>query len=104
MNFFSNCFTKINPMPLPEREGHFNKTLMKSNSLFKQKLDDILVEVSWGHLSMRYFGKSPSWLYNKLRGIDGNGKPVSLTDEELAQFKGALCDLADRIRRVADSL
>ncbi|MDE5709323.1 MAG: DUF5053 domain-containing protein [Alistipes sp.] len=77
---------------------------MKSNSLFKQKLDDILVEVSWGHLSMRYFGKSPSWLYNKLRGIDGNGKPVSLTDEELEQFKCALCDLADRIRRVADSL
>ena len=78
--------------------------LMKPNSLFKQKLKDILVEVSWGHLSMDYFGKSPSWLYNKLRGIDGNGNPVSLTDEELAQFKGALCDLADRIRRVADSL
>lgn len=80
------------------------RMLMKPNSLFKQKLKDILVEVSWGHLSMDYFGKSPSWLYNKLRGIDGNGNPVSLTDEELAQFKGALCDLADRIRRVADSL
>ncbi|WP_296007837.1 DUF5053 domain-containing protein [uncultured Alistipes sp.] len=77
---------------------------MKPNSLFKQKLDDILVDVSWGHLAIEYFGKSPSWLYNKLRSIDGNGKPTSLTDEELVQFKGALCDLADRIRRVADSL
>ena len=75
-----------------------------AKSPFREKLSDILVEVSWGHLSMEYFGKSPSWLYHKLDGIDGNGKPVSLTDEELVQFKGALCDLADRIRRVADSL
>lgn len=77
---------------------------MKPNSLFKQKLNDILVDISWGHIAMTYFGKSPSWLYNKLRGIDGNGNPKSLTEEELQQFKGALCDLADRIRRVADSL
>lgn len=77
---------------------------MKPTSLFKKKLGDILIYISWGHLSMEYFGKSPSWLYNKLRGIDGNGNPKSLTEEELQQFKGALYDLADRIRRVADSL
>ncbi len=44
------------------------------------------------------------WLYNKLKGIDGNGGIGGFTDEELLQFKGALCDLADRIRKTADKL
>lgn len=57
-----------------------------------------------GRLSRRYFGKSVSWFYNKLNGIDGNGGEGGFTHEELQQLKGALCDLADRIRRAADNL
>ncbi|WP_300828745.1 DUF5053 domain-containing protein [uncultured Rikenella sp.] len=75
-----------------------------ANSPFRAKLSDILVDISWGNLSKTYFGKSPSWLYHKLDGIDGNGGEGGFSEEELSQFKGALCDLADRIRRVADSL
>lgn len=75
-----------------------------ANSPFRQKLNDILIDVSWGKIAKKYFGKSPSWLYHKLDGIDGNGGKGEFTEEELQQFKGALCDLADRIRRVADSL
>ena len=74
------------------------------NSPFRQKLKDILVEVSWAEISRQYFGKSSSWLYHKLDGIDGNGGEGQFSEAELQQFKGALCDLADRIRRVADSL
>lgn len=37
-------------------------------------------------------------------GIDGNGGKSGFTPEEAAQFKGALCDLADRIRKAADSI
>ena len=75
-----------------------------ANSPFRDKLRDILVEVSWAELSRQYFGKSPSWLYHKLDGIDGNGGKGEFPEAELQQFKGALCDLAGRIRRVADSL
>ena len=75
-----------------------------AESKFRAKLSDILVSVSWGELCRRYFGKSPSWLYHKLDEIDGNGGKGGFTEEELFKFKGALCDLADRIRRVADSL
>ena len=60
--------------------------------------------MSWGHIAKDYFGKSPSWLYHKIDEIDGNGGKGGFTEEELQQFKGALCDLADRIRRVADLL
>ncbi|MBQ8829595.1 MAG: DUF5053 domain-containing protein, partial [Burkholderiaceae bacterium] len=43
-----------------------------------------------------------SWLYHKMDGRDGNGKPTDFTPEEAQQLKGALVDLSDRIRRAAD--
>ena len=70
----------------------------------KARLADILMHVSWGDISREYFGKSGSWLYHKLNGVDGNKKPTDFTIEERYQLKGALIDLADRIRRAADSI
>lgn len=70
----------------------------------KEKLHDILAEVSYGQICMQYFHKTPSWLYNKINRNIVNGKQSDFTEEELAQFKGALCDLSTRIRRVADTL
>lgn len=70
----------------------------------KQKLYDLLVAISWADLSRTYFGKSSSWLYHKMDGRDGNGKPTDFSAEEVQQLKGALCDLSDRIRRAADSI
>lgn len=70
----------------------------------KQKMQDILVAISWREIARTYFGKSASWLYHKMDGIDGNGKKGDFTPEEALQMKGALCDLADRIRRAADAI
>ena len=70
----------------------------------KARLSDILMQVSWREISRDYFGKSGSWLYHKLGGIDGNKKPTDFTIEERYQVKGALIDLADRIRRAADTI
>ncbi len=70
----------------------------------RPQLDDINGNILWGQIARDYFDKSASWLYNKLKGIDGNGGVGGFTDEELLQFKGALCDLADRIRKTADKL
>ncbi|MBR0041775.1 MAG: DUF5053 domain-containing protein [Bacteroides sp.] len=70
----------------------------------KQKLADLLVAISWADLSRTYFGKSNSWLYHKMNGIDGNGKPTDFTEEEKETLKGALCDLSNRIRIAADSI
>ena len=75
-----------------------------AKSPFRAKIDDILIVVSWREVAVNYFGKSPSWLYHKLDEIDGNGGKGGFTEEELLVFKGALCDLADRIRRTADKL
>jgi len=39
----------------------------------KARLGDILMALSWREIARNYFGKSSSWLYHKLDGIDGNG-------------------------------
>ncbi len=83
------------------------ETIMQVKTLIpdvKHKMSDILVAVSWRDIARTYFGKSASWLYHKMDGIDGNGGMGGFTPEEAMQLKGALCDLSDRIRRAADTL
>lgn len=70
----------------------------------KERMRDLLTAISWAELSRTYFGKSNSWLYHKMNGIDGNGKPTDFTEEELITLKGALVDLSNRIRKAADTL
>lgn len=74
------------------------------NSEIRKKLGDIDLNLNWGEFAHNYFDRSASWFYNKFNGIDGNGGKGAFTEEELARFKGGLCDLADRIRRAADNL
>ena len=76
----------------------------RTQDTVKAQLADILMHVSWGDISREYFGKSGSWLYHKLNGIDGNKKPTDFTLEERYQLKGALIDLSERIRRAADKI
>lgn len=66
--------------------------------------NDILLDVTWAKIAKRYFGKSPSWMYNKLNGTDGNGGVGGFTDAETGQLKEALLDLSERIRAVAERL
>lgn len=70
----------------------------------KQQLGDILMMVSWREIARQYFGKSSSWLYHKMDGIDGNGGKGNFSLAEKAQLKGALCDMADRLRAAADKI
>ena len=51
-----------------------------------------------------YFGKSASWLYHKLDGIDGNGGVGGFTEEEKIMLRDALCEVSNRIRAAADRI
>jgi len=70
----------------------------------KQHLSDILLDVSWAKISQKYFGKSSSWMYHKLDGIDGNGNKSDFTYSEKIQFRNALFDFSERIRNAAQSI
>ncbi len=70
----------------------------------KARLGDILMALSWREIARNYFGKSSSWLYHKLDGIDGNGGVGGFSDSEAMELKDALIDLSDRIRAAADRI
>lgn len=74
------------------------------DSEVKKRLQDIQLLVSWREIAHTYFGKSASWLYHKLDGIDGNGGVGGFTDEEKVMLRGALCDVSNRLRAAADRI
>lgn len=74
------------------------------DSRVKEKLQDILLAVSWREIARNYFEHSASWLYHKLDGIDGNGGTGGFTPTEKEQLRGALYDLSRRIRSCADTI
>lgn len=68
------------------------------------ELQDIVLHLTWGRISREYFNRSSSWIYNKLQGRDGNGGAGGFNPEEQQKLKGALCDLADRLRAAAERI
>ena len=80
------------------------KNKQAKDNTVKQRLQDILLSVSWRDIANNYFDRSASWLYHKLDGIDGNGGVGGFTDKEKEQLRGALVDLSDRLRRAADNI
>ena len=78
-----------------------NTNKQAKDNTVKQRLQDILLSVSWREVANTYFDRSASWLYHKL---DGNGGVGGFTDKEKEQLRGALVDLSDRIRRAADNI
>lgn len=76
-----------------------------SRTTIKEQVADISTAICWGEISEVYFGKSPAWLSLKMRGKGFNGQAVGdFTPEEKEIFVGALVDLADRIRSVAEKI
>lgn len=72
----------------------------------KQKLQDIYLDLNIRRFANRYFNKSGGWLYHKFDQVDvnKNGHPDNFTEEQLAQLKTGLYDLAKRIQCAADKL
>ena len=81
-----------------------NTNKQAKDNTVKQRLQDILLSVSWREVANTYFDRSASWLYHKLDGIDGNGGKGGFNASEAEQMRDALIDLSNRIRRAADSI
>ncbi len=69
-----------------------------------EKLKDILMLVKWATISTEYFGRTRTWLYQRLSGYMVNGKPAQFTDEEREALRSALKDVARRIDEAADRI
>ena len=78
--------------------------ITKQKKSMKSLMWDIIVDISWANISKKYFGKSRSWLSQKMNGLDGNGSNTEFSEEEKETLKNALYDLSNRIKICADKL
>ncbi|RHO74615.1 DUF5053 domain-containing protein [Parabacteroides sp. AF48-14] len=67
----------------------------------RKVLEKVYDAVSWSYIAKTYFGKSRSWLNQRLNNFLVNGKEVQFTPEELGQLQKALFDLSGDIRNTA---
>ena len=83
----------------------FNLNVMNTTETkMRQTVDDILLDISWAQLSKKYFGKSRSWLNQKLNGMDSNGGSGDFNEKEKQLLKAALQDLSRRIDKCAHEI
>ena len=68
------------------------------------QLEDVSNYISISYIAKRFFGKSRSWLHNKINGNFSNGKPSSFSDTELKKLKEALNTLSEELKKVSFNL
>jgi len=57
--------------------------------------------VSFNQIANEYFGKSRSWLHQRIRGYHVNGKPARFTATERKKLAGALEDISIKIHKAS---
>ena len=77
--------------------------IVNQQTTVRQVLNDVYEDINGAYLAQNYFGKSRSWLYHKCSGRN-NGKPDDFSDIDRERLKGALVDIANRLRMTADKL
>ena len=78
--------------------------ITEKKQVMKVLMRDIIVDISWANISKKYFGKSRSWLSQKMNGFDGNKSETEFSEKESQTLKNALLDLAQRIEVCANKI
>ncbi len=98
---------KIEAMPGDEKMI-FTEATEKGLKAIKSELQDVKLALELGanalslsYIAKEYFGKSKTWLYQRLNGNKVNGKPARFTEDERKRFAAALLDLSKRINETA---
>lgn len=67
----------------------------------RRKLGDAPRFINWTQIATTYFGKSQSWLMQRLNGNKVNGKEVSFNEAEIRQLQDALHDVGRQLMAIA---
>ncbi len=62
-----------------------------------EQMGEVTKIVSMAYIAQNYFGKTRSWLAQKLNGNTVNGKTAQFSTEELATLKFALSDISKKL-------
>lgn len=98
---------ELNARPLTDEEKALARAWWNSGveeikqdiATLRQQIEDEdykLIPISY--IAKHYFGKSASWLYQRINGNKLGGRQYTLNAEQKATFNAALQDIADRIR------
>lgn len=98
---------ELNARPLTDEEKALAQAWWNSGveeikqdiATLRQQIEDEdykLIPISY--IAKHYFGKSASWLYQRINGNKLGGRRYTLNAEQKATFNAALQDIADRIR------
>ncbi|AQY21446.1 DUF5053 domain-containing protein [Riemerella anatipestifer] len=66
----------------------------------RNALDEVSDFISLSYLAEKYFGKTKSWLYQRINENTVNGKPAKFTEKEIETLNYALQDLSKKIGSV----
>lgn len=66
----------------------------------REKLGSVPEAISMSYIAKNYFGKTKTWLYQRLNGNKVNGKEARFTEEEARQLQAALHDLGQRLSSI----
>lgn len=69
--------------------------------LILKQLQNVSPFISLSEISKTYFGKSRSWLSQRLHENKVRGRKVSLKPEEVNILKSALLDISDKLKNTA---
>ena len=65
----------------------------------RQRLGDIPQVINMSYIAKHYFGKSRTWLYQRINGNIVNGKPVFFAIAERRQLQEALHDIGKKLSK-----
>lgn len=103
--FVKDSADKLDEMTIDEFERLTNaveEDLKGMNSLaeeirVREKMEAILPMISVSYLAKHYFGRSSSWLYQRINGNRVHGKPAKFTVQELEKLRYALREISQNI-------
>lgn len=75
--------------------------ILKQRIEVRRILSETLPFISVSEFSKAYFGKSASWLHQRINGNEVHGKTATFTSGELHQLADALNDVADKLKKAA---
>lgn len=63
----------------------------------REQINEIIDLIPVSYIAKNYFGKSRSWLYQRINGYKVRGRIYSLNEKEVETFNRALKDISNKI-------
>ena len=85
---------------------HLDKTLdiiannvedISNRITIREQMNEIINLIPVSYIAKNYFGKSRSWLYQRINGYKVRGQVYTLNEKELEIFNRALKDIGNKI-------